>query len=90
MSKQTIEQAANVLKEIKTEVREGVIKETRISQLSNIEMKKQVGYVVFLTLSAKFDYSRPTLEDWRKRLQAEDFVISVNRNTLQIRFYVYL
>lgn len=88
MSKNSMEQAASVLKEIKSEVREDVIKETSISKLSNIAMKKQVGHVVFMTLSTKFNYTSPVLEDWRKRLQAEDFVISVKRNSLQIRFYV--
>lgn len=88
MSKQTIELAATVLKEIKAECREGAIKDTKVSRICNIEMNKLIGHVVIMTLSGKFDYTSPVLENWRKCLEASDYTIGLNRNQLQIRFYV--
>lgn len=88
MSKKTIEHAASVLKEIKAEVKDEVIKDNKISILCNIETARDTGFAVVLTLSTKFDYASQVLENWRKRLEADDYVISVMRNQLRIRFNV--
>lgn len=88
MSKKTIEHAASVLKEIKAEVKDEVIKDYHISKLCNIETGRETGFAVCLTLSTKFDYTSPVLKNWRKRLDADDYVISVMRNQLRIRFNV--
>lgn len=88
MSKKTIEHAVGVLKEIKAEVNSGVIKDSHISKLCNIETGRETGFAVVLTLSTKYDYHSTILEKWRKRLDAEDYVISVSRNQLRIRFNV--
>lgn len=86
MKKKTIEFAANVLKEIKAEVNVGVIKDYHISKLCNIETARETGLAVVLTLSTKYDYPSSILEKWRTRLEAEDYVISVSRNQLEITF----
>lgn len=88
MSKKTIEHAASVLKEIKAEVKDEVIKDYEIPKLCNMETAHETGFAVVLTLSTKFDYTSPVLENWRKRLEADDYVISVRRNQLRIRFNV--
>lgn len=88
MKKKTIEFAANVLKEIKAEVNVGVIKDYHISKLCNIETARETGLAVVLTLSTKYDYPSSILEKWRTRLEAEDYVISVSRNQLEITFNV--
>ena len=88
MSKKTIEHATNVLKEIKAEVNAGVIKDSNISKLCNMETARETGLAVVLTLSTKYDYPSSILEKWRNRLKADDYVISVMRNKLKIIFNV--
>lgn len=87
MSK-TIEHAASVLKEIKAEINEGVIKDYNMPSLCNMQTAKETGFAVILTLSTKYDYTSAILDDWRKRLEASDYIISVKRNQLRVRFNV--
>lgn len=88
MSKKTLEKAVKVLKEIKTEVNAGVIKDSKISKLCNMETARETGLAVVLNLSTKYDYPSTIMDKWRKRLDAEDYVISVSRNQLRITFNV--
>jgi len=87
MSK-TIEHAASVLKEIKAEINEGVIKDYEMPSLCNMQTARETGFAVILTLSTKYDYTSAILDDWRKRLEASDYMISVRRNQLRVRFNV--
>ena len=88
MSKKTTEHAASVLKEIMAELNPDVIKDYEMPTLCNIETARETGFAVILTLSTKFDYTSAVLEDWRKRLEADDYMISVKRNQLRVRFNV--
>ena len=87
MSK-TIEHAASVLKEIKAEINEDVIKDYEMPSLCNMQTARETGFAVILTLSTKYDYTSPILDDWRKRLEASEYMISVKRNQLRVRFNV--
>ena len=87
MSK-TTEHAASVLKEIKAEINEGVIKDYEMPSLCNMQTARETGFAVILTLSTKYDYTSAILDDWRKRLEASDYMISVKRNQLRVRFNV--
>ena len=87
MSK-TIEHAASVLKEIKAEINEDVIKDYEMPSLCNMQTARETGFAVILTLSTKYDYTSAVLDDWRKRLEADDYMISVRRNQLRVRFNV--
>ena len=87
MSKK-IEHAASVLREIKSEVHEGVIKDYEMPSLCNMETARETGFAVILTLSTKYDYTSAILDDWRKRLEASDCWITVKRNQLRVRFNV--
>jgi hypothetical protein len=87
MSK-TIEHAASVLKEIKAEINEDVIKDYEMPSLCNMQTARETGFAVILTLSTKFDYTSAVLDDWRKRLEADDYMISVKRNQLRVRFNI--
>ena len=88
MSKKTIEHAASVLKEIKAEINPDVIKDYEMPTLCNMETARETGFAVILTLSTKFDYTSAVLDEWRKRLEADDYMISVKRNQLRVRFNV--
>ena len=87
MSK-TIEHAASVLREIKAEINEDVIKDYEMPSLCNMQTARETGFAVILTLSTKYDYTSAILDDWRKRLEASDYMISVKRNQLRVRFNV--
>lgn len=87
MSK-TTEHAASVLKEIKAEINEDVIKDYEMPSLCSMQTARETGFAVILTLSTKYDYTSAILEDWRKRLEASDYMISVKRNQLRVRFNV--
>lgn len=87
MSK-TIKHAISVLREIKMEVMEGVIKDYEFPKLCNLSTSRETGFAVILSLSAKFDYANCYFENWRKRFAADDYVISVYRGQLKIRFNV--
>lgn len=88
MSKKTIKHAASVLKEIKAEVTPGVIKDYEMPRLCNMQSAKVTGFAVILLLSTKFDYTSTLLDNWRKRLEADDYIIIVKRNQLRVRFNV--
>ena len=86
MSKKTREHVACVLKEIKALVKPEVIKDSRVGDLFDMNTARLTGFAVCLTLGTKYDYTRALFEDWRERLEADDYVISVSRNQLKIRF----
>ena len=88
MAKKTTDRAFEVLKAIKAEVNSDVIKDHEMPTLCNIETCKETGFAVILTLSTKYDYTSAVLDDWRKRLEADDYMISVKRNQLRVRFNV--
>ena len=86
--KKTTEQAAKVLKEIMAELNDCVIKDYKMPTLCNMETCKDTGFAVILTLSTKFDYTNKVLDNWKERLSADDYMISVRRNQLRVRFNV--
>lgn len=88
MSKKTKEHAVKVMKEIVAGVRPDVIKNYEMPMMCNVQTGKETGFAVILTLSTRYDYTSENLEDWRKRLDAADYIISVNRNRLQVRFNI--
>ena len=88
MEKKTTDRAFEVLKAIKAEVNSDVIKDHEMPTLCNMETCKETGFAVILTLSTKYDYTSAVLDDWRKRLEADDYMISVKRNQLRVRFNV--
>ncbi len=88
MAKKTTDRAFEVLKAIKAEVNSDVIKDHEMPTLCNMETCKETGFAVILTLSTKYDYTSAVLDDWRKRLEADDYMISVKRNQLRVRFNV--
>lgn len=87
-NKKTTDYAASVVKSIKAEVNEGVIKDYEMPSLCNFDTAKTTGFAVILTLSTKFDYTNKILDDWKERLCADDYMISVRRNQLRVRFNV--
>lgn len=88
MSRKTTEHAAEVVKALKAKCNEGVIKDYEMPSLCNMETGKTTGFAVILTLGTKFDYTNHILDKWRDLFDAEDYMISVSRNQLHVRFNV--
>ena len=88
MNEKTTDYAASVLTAIRTEVNSDVIKDYEMPTLCNMDTCKETGFAVILILSTKYDYTSAVLENWRKRLFADDYMISVRRNQLRVRFNV--
>lgn len=86
--KKTTKQAAKVLKEIMAELKDGVIKYYEMPTLCNMQTAMETGFAVILTLSTKHDYTSAILDDWCKRLEDSDYIISVRRNQLKVWFNV--
>ena len=84
----TKNQAANALKEIMSELNDGVIKDYEMPTLCNLETCEDTGFAVILTLSTKFDYTSNILNMWSAKFEADDYTIRVERNKLKVRFNV--
>ena len=82
----TIEHAAEVLKQIKSEVKENVIKDYHMPTLCNMETGQDTGYAIVITLNTKYGYTDTVLNDWKTRLEADEYVIYVKRGQLQVKF----
>ena len=89
MKDKTIECAAEVVKTIKSECNDGVIKDYRILTLTDIKTCKDVGFAVVFQLSTKYDYHNTVFDSWKDKLDAECYVIRVKRNQLEVMFKVY-
>lgn len=88
MNKKTREHIASVLEEIKAEVKGEVIKDYEILGLVDAKAAGEMEFMVHLLLSNEFDYHSAVLENWRRRLEADYYVVGVLINKLAIRFYV--
>ena len=86
MAKDKKEEAVRVVKDIMAEVNNGVIKDFRIPALCNAKTCKETGFAVVLTLSARYDYPNTVLDNWKDRMDADDYIIQVLRNQLIVRF----
>lgn len=88
MEKKTTDRAFEVLKEIKAELNSDVIKDHEMPTLCNMDTCKDTGFAVILTLNTKYNYTSAVLDNWKNRLEADDYMISVKRNQLRVRFNV--
>ncbi len=88
MNKKTTEHAASVIEALKKKCADGVIKDYEMPSLCNMQTARETGFAVILTLSTKFDYTNRILDDWMEKFKADDYMISVRRNQLRVRFNV--
>lgn len=88
MSKKTVEHAVDVLRDMKEEVYGEFINDSFIFRNFNYDTARETGFSVSLTLSKGVGYHNTILEMWRKWLEADNYVVSVSRNQLEITFNV--
>lgn len=86
--KNSTKHAADVLNEIKAELKSDVIRCYKMPTICNMNTGEDSGFAVILTLNTKYDYSDVLLDVWMRRLEASYYIITVKRNHLRVRFYV--
>ena len=85
----TCEHAAEVIKAIQDECAKGVIKDYEMPPLVNMKTDETIGFAVMLQVSAKYDYDEELLNDWKKRLEADVYQLSVKCNQLWLTFRIH-
>lgn len=86
--KKTTKHSAEVLKEIKAELKSDVIRCYEMPTICNMNTCEDSGFSVILTLNTKYDYSNVLFDVWMRRLEASYYIITVKRNQLRVSFYV--
>lgn len=89
MKDKTVEHACQVICTLKEECIDGVIKEYMIPPLVNMKTGRETGFSVLIYLSIKYEYTDAVLNDWKERLHADEYVISVKHNQLIVKFIVH-
>jgi hypothetical protein len=84
----TTEHAYEVIKAMKEEYADGVIKDFEMPPLVNMKTGNTIGFAVVMQVGAKYDYTDELLREWQRRLEADEFSISVKRNQLWLTFKV--
>lgn len=87
-NKKTTEHAAEVIKAIKAEYGEDIIKDFMMPSLCNVKTGKDVGFAVMLTMKSKSAYADNLLNDWKQKFGADSYQIRVAYNRLEITYKV--
>ena len=88
MGKQTIDEVASALKEIKAALRDDIIMGVEIRDFVEQPKPHDKGFVVVLNLNPKLGYCISYLEHWRKRLNANECIVRWKSNQLQVLYGV--
>ena len=65
-----------------------VIRNYEISPLVNMNKGENIGFVVKMQLSTRYDYDEELMTEWKRLLKADDWYISVKLNQLHVTFKV--
>lgn len=79
----------DVISDLKIEFAEDFIKDYHINNLVNCKTGVEVGKVISLQLSTKYDYDENTLGTIKERFEADDYYITVKRNQLHMNIKCY-
>ena len=85
----TLQEAIQVIDEIKSDYDADVIKDYEIPPLMNINTGKETGFGVKLRLNTKYDYDDDTLNSWKKKLKADSWYIHVRSNQLFVMYKIH-
>lgn len=84
----TIENAVKAIDEIKAQYKVEVIKDYEIPPLVNMKTGQTTGHGITLQLSTKYDYDENLLNEWKEKLQADEWMLRVRRSQLWVTFRV--
>ena len=88
IKEKTTEYVYEVIKAMKEEYADGVIKDFEMPPLVNMKTGKTIGFAVVLQVGTKYDYTDQLLREWQDRFLADEFSISVKRNQMWLTFKV--
>ena len=83
-----LEDALKALEEIKTWFNDEVIKSVEIPPLVNTKTGKEVGFGIKMQLNGKYEYAEHILEQFKNKLQADDYIVRVKQSKLFVTFKV--
>ena len=86
--KKTAEEAQEIVKSLQEIYANGVIKDWEIPPLVNIETGKDTGFAVIIHLAPKYEYTNDLLNEWKEKLSADEYTITVKKNQLQVKYIV--
>lgn len=86
--KKTAEEAQEIVKSLQGTYAKGVIKDWEIPPLVNIETGKDTGFAVIIRIAPKYEYTNDLLNEWKEKLSADEYTITVKKNQLQVKFIV--
>lgn len=86
--KKTAEEAQEIVKSLQGIYAKGVIKDWEIPPLVNIETGKDTGFAVIIRIAPKYEYTNDLLNEWKEKLSADEYTITVKKNQLQVKFIV--
>lgn len=84
----SIENVAGIVDQIKSELLDDVIKDYDTPSLVDMQTREVIGYGVVIYVSSKYSYSESTLNEWKSRLQADEYSIRVTNHRLTIKYKV--
>ena len=84
----SIENVAGIIDQIKSELLDDVIKDYDTPSLVDIQTREVIGYGVVIYVSSEYDYSESTLNEWKSRLQADEYSVRVTNHRLTIKYKV--
>jgi hypothetical protein len=87
-NKKTTEHAAEVIRGIKAEYGEDIIKNHHMPSLCDINTGKTTGFAVVMELKSKSAYTDALLNDWKQKFAADTYQISVSHNRLEVTYKV--
>lgn len=80
---------ASIIESIKQNYASDVIKDWETVPIIRLETLEEVGYCIKIYLNGKYNYGKAILNDWEKKLGADNYAVITERNKLVVRFEVH-
>lgn len=88
MNTKTTKHAAKVVEEIKGKNSLELIEDYEILLTYSMESSYVTGFAVIMTLNKRYFYKSTVLDGWQKKLEADNYMITVKGGKLIVRFNV--
>lgn len=83
-----LQDACAAIEDIRRQVGADTIKYFELPPIVNVKTGRYIGFAVMLQLSCRYRYTEEILNEWKNKLKADDWYISVNCNRLFVTYKV--